>query len=60
MINDAKVDTGKDCCSPGQIYRPQEETLIREEENPTHMLYDQVEVTNPAVTGHGEAAGGHE
>lgn len=49
-ISDAKVDTGKDGGFPVQIHLPQEETLIQVEENQTHVLYDQVEGTDPAVT----------
>ena len=49
-ISDAKVDVGQDGGFPVQIHLPQEETLIQVEENQTHVLYDQVEGTDPAVT----------
>ena len=51
-ISDAKVDAAdaKDSGFPVQIHLPQEETLIQVEENQTHVLYDQVEGTDPAVT----------
>ena len=49
-ISDAKVETGQDGGYPVQIHLPQEETLIQVVEDQTHVLYDQVEGTDPAVT----------
>ena len=49
-ITDAKVETGKDGGFPVQIHLPLEETLIQVVEDETHVLYDQVEGTNPAHT----------
>ena len=49
-ISDAKVETGTDGGFPVQIHLPQEETLIQVVEDQTHVLYDQVEGTDPAVT----------
>ena len=49
-ITDAKVETSKDGGFPVQIHLPREETLIQVVEDETHVLYDQVEGTNPAHT----------
>ena len=49
-ITDAKVETGRDGGFPVQIHLPREETLIQVVEDETHVLYDQVEGTDPAVT----------
>jgi len=49
-ISDAKVETGQDGGFPVQIHLAQEETLIQVVGDQTHVLYDQVEGTDPAVT----------
>ena len=49
-ISDAKVDTGQDGGFPVQIHLPEQETLIVVDEHQTHVLYDQVDGSDPTVT----------
>jgi len=49
-ITDAKVESGENGGFPVQIHLPQQEILISVEEDQTHVLYDQVDGTDPSVT----------
>jgi len=49
-VTDAKVETGTNGGYPVQIHLPAEEILIQVEEKSTHILYDQVDGSNPEDT----------